>query len=112
MRTNEVRHPSGELQAFEVSNLMGVSGAVRILERIDGVRIIDRIRIFRGLRHEEIRVRFEYQGERFTVEEPYGDNSMFWIGPETREPSPHLGPILEAFARARWWGFGTTAAAP
>ena len=110
MRTNELRTPTGELHAFEVSNLMGVSGAARILERLEGVRIVERIRLFRGLRDEEIRIRFEYQGERFTVEEPYGDNSMYWIGPESREPSPRLAPILEAFRQARWWGFGRAAA--
>ena len=110
MRTNELRTPNGELHAFEVSNLMGVSGTARILEGIEGVQILERIRLFRGLRHEAIRIRFAYRGELFTVEEPFGDNSMYWIGPESREPSPRLAPILEAFRQARWWGFRRAAA--
>ena len=109
MRTYDVHSQTGELLAFEVSSLLGVSGAARILEGLRGVRILERQRLFRGLRDEEIRIRFEFEGERFTVEEPFGDNSRFWVGPESRIPTPRLNPIREAFARARWWGLRTAA---
>ena len=110
MRTYEVHTKSGDLLAFEVSSLLGVSGVARILQAVDGVQILERQRLFRGLRHEEVRIRFEYQGERFTVEEPFGDSSRFWIGPESRSPTPRLDRIREAFTRARWWGLRTATA--
>ena len=110
MRTHAIRTQNDELLAFEVSSTLGVSGAARILQRTDGVEILERTRLFRGLRHEEIRIRFVYRGERFTVEEPYGDSAVFWIGPESRQPSPRLAALLEAFARARWFGYRTATA--
>jgi hypothetical protein len=109
MRTYDLHSQTGELLAFEVSSLLGVSGAARILEGLPRVRVVERQRLFRGLRDEEIRIRFEYEGERFTVEEPFGDSSRFWVGPESRTPTPRLDPIREAFARARWWGFSSSA---
>lgn len=40
---------------------------------------------------------FEVEGVRFEAEEPYGDNSRYWIGPSPPRWVAQVGSVREAF---------------
>jgi hypothetical protein len=48
----------------------------------------------------EDRALFMYGGERWVVNEPFGDNSRYWIGPERgRDSALDARPVHEAFQK-------------
>ncbi len=48
----------------------------------------------------EDRASFMYGGERWVVNEPFGDNSRYWIGPERgRNSALDARPVHEAFQK-------------
>jgi hypothetical protein len=77
-----IREPDGCLRAFEIENAyIGPSDVAGLLRRIDGVTDVARRPPFS--RESEVHVRFNYKGHPCMVWEPYGDNSRYWIGPES-----------------------------
>jgi hypothetical protein len=49
---------------------------------------------------EEQFCEFEVEGQRFVIEEPYGDNSRYWIGPEPPAWCEQIGVVRDAFVVA------------
>jgi hypothetical protein len=88
MRTFPIKHQDGTLHAFEVPNTFLFGGTIeRILLSVPSVSAIQR-----GP-NRELRFRFQFAGVPCVVEEPYGDSSRYWVGPDdaTRQdldPSP------------------------
>ena len=67
--------------AFEVSNItLSRTRACRIVEAIPGAQILKRPAAFSWFR-EPVFCKFELDGQKFEIEEPFGDSSRFWIGP-------------------------------
>jgi hypothetical protein len=75
MRTHPVRNEEGRLFAFEISSLLGRRFASRIAATVPGVRVLAS-----NLRSDAF-CEFEVAGETFIIEEPFGDNSRYWVGP-------------------------------
>lgn len=77
MRTYPLFREDGSLFAFEVTSAwISFHALFKILRSIDGVTSV------RKNYFNEDRASFAYRGERWVVNEPFGDNSRYWIGPE------------------------------
>jgi hypothetical protein len=87
------------MMAFEVtSSWVSFVPLFRILESVDGVTDVGR-----QYRNDD-RVAFRFQGERFVVNEPWGDNSRYWIGPS--DPAAcqvDALPLEKAFSEYKGW---------
>lgn len=75
MRTYPLLDDQGWLVAFNVSSLLGRRLARRVAAEISGARIVST-----NLREDRFCV-FEIGSSQFAIEEPFGDNSRFWVGP-------------------------------
>lgn len=93
--------PDGRLRAFEVENVyIGPSAVAQVLRGTECVTDVEQRRVFS--RDSEIRVKFKYQGHPCVVWEPYGDNSRYWIGPESNDTHAiDLAPVERAFVDYR-----------
>ena len=49
---------------------------------------------------EEVFCEFELNGVHFQIDEPYGDNSRYWIGPINKENNNNIEKVIEAFNNA------------
>jgi hypothetical protein len=77
-----VTAPDGRILAFEVENAhVGPVTVARLLRQAEGVADVEQRRLFS--RDSDVHVKFKYLGQPCIVWEPYGDNSRYWIGPET-----------------------------
>ena len=107
MQIYPIRATDDRIAAFEVSNLrLGRRGALRIVQSIPGATIIKKPRFFSWPR-EDVFLRFALGGTQFEIEEPYGDNSRYWIGPAGNGTDaqdlawhPAMDPIRSAFEAA------------
>jgi hypothetical protein len=98
MRTYPHLRDDGSIQSFEISNSFWWSfGPMRrILESVNGVT---------GVRRNwfnENRFSFMFLGRKCVVNEPFGDNSRYWIGPAEREPLLDVRPVHDAFRQFRF----------
>lgn len=75
MRTYPLHDDQGRLVAFEISSLLGRRLARRVAASIPGARVVST-----SLREDQF-CEFEIGTSRFAIEEPFGDNSRYWIGP-------------------------------
>ena len=107
METHPI-HDDGQparLVAFAIENAyVGPVAVARILRTIEGVGDVRVRKIFR--RPFDIQVRFEYLGVPHEVVEPWGDSSIYEIGPSPSAVSPpDIGPLEEVFRahRLSWW---------
>lgn len=75
MRTYPLYDPQGRLVAFEVSSLLGRRLARRVAASVPGARIVST-----NLREDQF-CEFEIASARLAIEEPFGDNSRYWVGP-------------------------------
>jgi hypothetical protein len=97
----DLSDPAGHVYAFEVSNgLLGRRRACAIAAQIPGARMLRRPRLLSWLR-EDVFCEFKLGGVRFEINEPFGDNSRYWVGPVPTRPVPELGVVRTAFAAAR-----------
>jgi hypothetical protein len=95
MKTYPHIRPDGTVAYFEVSNLLPWSLGFmrRLLTSVEGVS---------GYKRQwfnEDRFSFVYRGLPCVVNEPFGDNSRYWIGPSQKDPPLDMGPIHDAFVR-------------
>jgi hypothetical protein len=113
MRVHDLKNAEGRIYAFEVANhTIGRSGALLIVESIPGVQVVRRPLRWSWFR-EETFCEFDIDGRRFSIWEPFGDSSRYWIGPEPPEPCKEIDIVRAAFLQARpWpiWSFGWRAA--
>ncbi len=79
--------------AFEVTSTWITFGPLRnVLSSIEGVASVKRH--FIG----DDRFSFSYLGERCVINEPWGDNSRYWIGPlNARASQVDMSPLRLAF---------------
>lgn len=88
--------------SFEVSNVFFHRRDVcRVFRSIPGAKCIRR-----ELRKDTF-CEFELNGVRFVAEEPWGDNSVYWIGPISPGFTPELEIVRQAFSSAKpsVWGY-------
>jgi hypothetical protein len=99
VRTYPLFRDDGSLFAFEVTSawvsFLALFGALRSVEGVENIK--------RNYFNHD-RVSFTYGGERWVVNEPFGDNSRYWIGPERGHLSAlYAAPVHEAFRTLESW---------
>jgi hypothetical protein len=100
MRVHDLRDDTGRVFAFEVSNtIIGRSGACAIVSQIPGSRILQGPRFLSWFREEQF-CAFEINGQRFVIEEPFADNSRYWIGTEPPVWCAQVEAVRQAFLDA------------
>lgn len=101
MQIYEYRNHIGQLQSFEIENaLIGRRGVVRVLSKIPEVKIVQPPKLLLSWFREEEFCKFEIGGTQFLVEEPFGDNSRYWIGGPRQ--NDQLEIVAKAFKAQRW----------
>ena len=63
---------------------------------MDGVTDVRRIWF------KDDRFSFTFRGRSCVVNEPWGDNSRYWIGPTEMEPQIDMRPVHDAFRKYRF----------
>ena len=102
MQIYDITDNAGNVFAFEVSNsFLSRSTACRVACSIPGAKLIRKPRIFPS---QDEFCEFEIDGVTFTIWEPWGDNSRYWIGSKPERSVPQIAQVREAFAR--WQPFG------
>jgi hypothetical protein len=98
MKVYELTNADGRTFAFEIDAPVGGRHAVCwIIRRIPGATLTKTPRLFSKFRDGETFCEFELGTVAFQIEEPFGDNSRYWIGPKD---SPCWHPEIEAILRA------------
>lgn len=101
MRIYDLTTSDGKLRAFEVeSTLLSRNQACRLVESIPGVFIMRRSRLFRDT---DDFCEFTLNGETFVIEEPWGDNSRYWVGAKAEPSTASLLLVRQAFERYNTW---------
>jgi hypothetical protein len=96
MKTYPIVDDDGVFRGFEIELPISNRPVVRVLRSIDGVTEVTKTWF------NDDRIKFLFNGEPFVVNEPYGDNSRYWIGP-AEPPSPQdISPIHNAFQAHRY----------
>jgi hypothetical protein len=99
MRVFDVRAEDGKLHAFEVENTwLTRKGVARIVGSIPGVRIR---RAKSSWFSRDDFCEFEVNGVGFVAEEPFGDNSRYWIRPLDGHHDAELTIVRERFLAVR-----------
>ena len=76
MKTYPIKREDGSIHAFEIpSTWISMHAIKKILSSIPGVTSINR------KLNSDDRLEFMYNNEAWVVNEPWGDNSRYWIGP-------------------------------
>lgn len=100
MKTYPQRSSSGELHAFEIENILTSRRKVlRIVKSIPGVKVISSPMFLSWFRESTV-CRFSVDGQEFSVEEPFGDNSRYLISAEPPGPCAQFGVVEKAFNEA------------
>lgn len=101
MRVHVLPSADGAPVAFEVSNLLlARSQACRLVESIPGVEIIRRSRLFRDT---DDFCEFRIGDDIFVIEEQFGDNSRYWVGPKNAEMSSSTNLVRSKFESHASW---------
>jgi hypothetical protein len=79
MRVWEHKDEEGRVCAIEVPSLMGRRWATYLVSQIAGATVVRSPKSFSWFR-EETFCEFDLDGARYSIEEPFGDNSRYWIG--------------------------------
>ena len=110
MKTYPITRPDGSLRAFEITSAwVSFRPLYRILSSVQGVSDVKRNWF------KNNRIIFKYRGEPFVVNEPWGDNSRYWVGPEDPDASElDITPLHQAFRNycgviAKVWSWATNA---
>lgn len=81
MKVYPIKNKEGQLHAFEIDNFkVGRSRTTEIVRKIHGAKILRKPKRFLSWFREEVFCEFELNGVVFQIDEPYGDNSRYWIG--------------------------------
>ena len=80
MIVHDLQDPEGRTFAFEVENI-GRDRICEIIRSFPKTNLLRNPKWLSELREEEF-CEFEFDGQRFMILEPFGDNSRYWIGPE------------------------------
>jgi len=102
MQTFDIYDKDGRLHAFEVDNaLLGRRGVLASGKRIPRATIINRPLLFFSWFREDVFCEFSIGDRKFVAEEPFGDNSRYWIGTEPAGWCAELTLVREGFAQWR-----------
>ena len=87
--------------AFEVENIyISPAVAAHLVTAVDGVADVKQRKMFS--KSSDVHVEFRYRGQPYMVWEPFGDNSMYWVGPKNGANVAGDIAVLEAaFKRYR-----------
>lgn len=101
----------GKPVSFEIDNTyLGRKGFVRVIQKIPGAVIIrGPKKLFSWFMEDEF-CEFEVNGQRFIAEEPFGDNSHYWVAttPSARACS-ELEIVIDQFKLQKWsFGLGNS----
>jgi hypothetical protein len=96
MKTYPILRADGTVQAFEISSSWLTFRPIYKLLR--SVRSVDNIK--RNWFNED-RISFTFHGRLCVINEPWGDNSRFWIGPVAPEPELDVTRLHDAFRNYR-----------
>ena len=97
MHIYEVINESGEVFAFEINNtLLSRKKVIQIIEDLPGVNVVGRPKGFVFDNENEF-CQFEYEGNTFIIEEPWGDSSRYWVGPKPIAFTPNINSIIKHF---------------
>ena len=93
MKTYPILREDGSTLAFEItSSWVTFRPLFKILRSLEGVTNVRRNSF------SDDRLSFLYFGEACVVNEPWGDNNRYWVGPREAETSLlNLAPINAAF---------------
>ena len=98
MKTFDLFDSDNRLYAFEIGNLrIGRRGVCRVVKTIPGAKLTRTPKLFSWVREAEF-CEFTVDGEIFAAEEPFGDNSRYWIGPKPPRWLPQTEKVRDAFA--------------
>jgi hypothetical protein len=98
MKVFDIRDPQNRIFAFEIDNLgVGRHGVCKVVETIPGATLVRRPKFLSWFR-EATFCEFVVDGESFVAEEPWGDNSRYWIGPNPPRWVPQAEKVRDAFA--------------
>ncbi len=82
MKTWPLLKKDGRLCAFEIRSTPVTFGRIfRALRATEGVANVKRNWF------SEDHITFSYRGEPFVINEPWGDSSRYWVGPQDAETS-------------------------
>ena len=105
MKTSRQLNECGVFSGFEISNAFFSSRAIAgFVARVPGTAVTQTRRWSSA---DEVHVRFNFQGVRFVIWEPYGDNSRLWVGPDEAEASDPIviSELRCAFESTSRWRF-------
>jgi hypothetical protein len=98
MKTYPIHLPNGTLHAFEItSSWVTFWPLFKILRSVKGVTDVRRNWF------NDDRVTFKFYGKQAVVNEPWGDNSRYWIGLLDADAASEIdiNPLHEAFKHYR-----------
>ena len=98
MKTYPLCKENGEIRGFEITSFwIRFSPLFRILNSVEGVTEVKRQWL------NDNRISFQYYGRKAVVNEPWGDNSRYWVGLEDPDENStiDISPIHEAFKKYR-----------
>ena len=93
MKTYPILKEDGRLRAFEITSAwLTFRPIYKVLRGVEGVTDIKRNWF------NEDRITFSYHSELFVINEPWSDNSRYWVGPKDPNTSKvDLAPLHKAF---------------
>jgi hypothetical protein len=96
MKTYPIVNDDGSLRGFQIDHPFTRGPICRVLRSVEGVSDVTKTWF------NDDRIKFRLHGEPFVVNEPWGDNSRYWIGPAEISCAQDLSPIHEAFQQYRY----------
>jgi len=104
MRVYDINPSNKGLVAFEINAWLGRRRATRVVSNIEGVRILRRPGFLARFR-EEVFCEFELKNQLFTIWQPLGNGSRYWIGPSNGTSTSVLLLVRQAFIDYQFRGF-------
>jgi len=99
MKTYPLYDSQNRLFAIEIETIsIGRRGVCHLIEIIAGATLKRRPKLLSWFR-EQVFCEFIIDGEIHIAEEPYGDNSRYWIGPTPPRWLPQTEKVYKAFVR-------------
>ena len=98
MKTYPIFRSDGSLRGFEVTSTWSAFGPLcNLLRSVEGVSDVRRNWF------NDDRISFKFHGKPAVVNEPWGDNSRYWIGLEHPDAAPEVDiePLHQAFRKYR-----------
>lgn len=97
MKTFDQIDQEGRLHSFEVGAFIGRRGVVMVVGTIPGAKLLRKpLRFLSWFREDEF-CEFAVGDRLFVAEEPFGDNSRYWIATRPAGWCPELTIVRDAF---------------